>query len=661
MKTILSLYVLFFGSTLAFAAESISAPLGQIAPFTLATVDGGTVSLDGDDADLTVLCFLGTECPLAKLYGPRLQAMSQSFGRQVRFIGINSNVQDSFDELKAYAAEFELTFAMAKDEDRSVAVSAGATRTPEVIVVDRVGTVRYRGRIDNQYEPGVTRGEATEHDLRDAVESLLAGKPVANPITQAVGCLIALPKNSTMASSSPSIAPETPSVTYCDQVVRVLQKHCVECHRGGEIGPFSLTDFDEVVGWADMAVEVIDNGRMPPWHATDDHASFSNARLMPELDRQVLRDWVVAGTPYGDAADLPPTPEFVAGWQLPREPDLVLEMRDKPFQVPAEGVVEYQYYVAKTNFPNDRWVKAAEVIPGNRGVVHHAIAFIRPPDGSDFRKQGLLSAYVPGQRQSALPDGYAQRIPAGSRIVFQMHYTPTGKPETDITKVGMVFVDESEVTHEVFTLGALEQDFEIPPHAANHAVDSKFGWFPNDGKLLSIMPHMHLRGKSFRFDIRRDRKDETVLKVPAYDFNWQHNYKLSDPMPLADIDQLRFTATFDNSADNPFNPDPTEYVTWGDQTWQEMAVAFIAVARPRAGSGTQSSQSEPKAKKPAVETKAAKFAREYITRHDANDDGVLTEDEVPHSVRLFAFRRFDHDGNGQVSREEIEAERNARP
>ncbi len=659
MKSMILLCVFVFGFTTAFAVEAIRSPLGHVASFTLTTIAGDAVSLDQSDAELTVLCFLGTECPLAKLYGPRLQTMSDSFGDRVRFIGVNSNVQDSVEELKAYAAEFELTFAMVKDEDRSVALSAGAKRTPEVVVVDRVGAVRYRGRIDNQYEPGIARADATEHDLRNAIDQLLAGKPVTHPVTKAVGCLISLPRESLAKNASPAVAPESPSVTYCNEVVRVLQKHCVECHRTGEIGPFTLDDYDEVAGWADMMVEVVDNGRMPPWHATDNHAKLANARIMPTADKQVLRDWAAAGTPYGNADDLPTTPTFVSGWQLPREPDLVLEMRKEPFHVPADGVVDYQYYVAKMDFPTDRWVKAAEVIPGNRGVVHHAIAFIRPPDGSDFRKQGLLSAYVPGQRQSPLPDGYAQRIPAGSRIVFQMHYTPTGKPETDITKVGMVFVDEADVTHEVSSIGSFEQDFEIPPHAANYDVNSKFNWFPRNGEILSVMPHMHLRGKSFRMDLVRKPGSETLLEVPAYDFNWQHNYELENSIPLADVEQIRFTATFDNSADNPANPDPTEHVTWGDQTWQEMAVVFMAVARPRekTAATTKAEASDQTSKQ---NNKAAKFAKDYIQRFDANADGVLTEDEVPHSVRLFAFRRFDHDGNGQVSREEIEAERGSR-
>jgi hypothetical protein len=224
-------------------------------------------------------------------------------------------------------------------------------------------------------------------------------------------------------------------------------------------------------------------------------------------------------------------------------------------------------------------------------VVHHCIAFTRPPDGASFREIGLLSAFVPGQLRSPLPEGYAQRIRAGSRIVFQMHYTPNGKVEQDLTRLGLVFADPNEVTHEVISLGGIQQEFEIPPRTPHHVVDGRIGWFPRDGQLLSIMPHMHLRGKAFEFRIERGNLSETVLKVPAYDFNWQHNYELTTPLPLNDVDELSFSAIFDNSSDNPFNPDPSELVTWGDQTWQEMAVTFISVARPL-GKGRRESQPE---------------------------------------------------------------------
>lgn len=613
------------------------------------------VSLSADSsAEFHVVCFLGTECPLAKVYGPRLQRLSQQYlERGVSFVGINSNVQDSMDDLVAYVERHGIQFPMAKDYDRAVAVQVGATRTPEVFLVDRSGAIRYQGRIDNQYEPGLSRSSASEHHLQDAIEELLASKPVSKPHVPAVGCLIALPKKSVTKNSS---------VTYCRQVARVLQEHCIECHRQGEIGPFALDQYDEVIGWADMSLEVIDQGRMPPWHASPKHGSFANARHMPESDKQLLRDWVDAGMPYGDSNDLPPQQEYVQGWRFGKEPDLVLNMSDQPFLVPAEGTVEYQYFVVDPGFTEDKWIRSAQVIPGDSAVVHHTIVFSRPPDDGDFRDAGLLSAYVPGQVRSELPAGYAQRVAAGSRLVFQMHYTPNGKVTEDKTRLGLVFADPKEVTHEIIALGGVEQEFEIPPGAANHEVNGRIGWFPTEGMLLSIMPHMHLRGKSFEFYVESKTGEEQVLDVPLYDFNWQHNYEFSQPMPLKDIKELKFSAIFDNSDANPNNPDPSEYVTWGDQTWQEMAVTFISVARPlnppkQETSETTQAKQQRKQREAQWRKEANEFAKEYIQRFDGNGDQHLASHELPVSVRLYSFRAFDHDNDSLISREEIADER----
>ncbi len=465
--------------------------------------------------------------------------------------------------------------------------------------------------------------------------------------------MIALPRTATTNSD----------VTFCDQVIRVLQKHCTECHRDGEIGPFALDDYDEVVGWADMSLEVIDEGRMPPWHASPEHGSFANSRHMNDEDKDTLRRWTEAGMPFGDAKSLPPKPKYVRGWRLPRMPDAVIEMGNKPFPVPAEGTVEYQYFVVDPGFTEDKWIHAAQVIPGDRSVVHHCIVFMRPPDGSDFRDIGFLTAYVPGQKQGELPPGYAQRVPAGSRLVFQMHYTPNGRPAEDKTRLGLVFAQPQEVTHQVSVLGGIEQDFEIPPRAGNYAVDGHIGGFPKDGFLLSITPHMHLRGKSFEFHLESGDQVTKLLEVPAYDFNWQHNYELTSPLPLRQIDKLTFTATFDNSASNPTNPDPNEYVTWGDQTWQEMAVTFISVAKPlrsRPVPVPEQQRQENRRLRAEQEAnrqiEAEQFADRYIARFDSNNDQHLTSHELPDSVRMFSFRSFDHDADGRLSHDEIKAE-----
>jgi hypothetical protein len=281
----------------------------------------------------------------------------------VRFLGINSNCQDSLEEVDQFTADHKLPFPLAKDYDNIVADRFHATRMSEVFVVDADLRIRYRGRIDDRYRPGVARGQAQREDLRIAIEEVIAGKPVSVPVTEVTGCLIGRVKQSVANAK----------VTYCKDVARVLQTHCVECHRVGEIGPFALTDYDEVKGWADTMLETINDGRMPPWHASPNHGHFANARFMPAADKQTLRDWVAAGVPYGDVADLPPPMPPATMWQLDRDPDVVISMRDRPFVVPAEGTVEYQYFVVDPGFTEDKWVTGAQVIPGSRAVVHHVI------------------------------------------------------------------------------------------------------------------------------------------------------------------------------------------------------------------------------------------------------------------------------------------------
>lgn len=626
-----------------------------VVPFKLPGTDGTQVQLSNDvDARFHVLCFLGTECPLAKLYGPRLQTLADQYDKQgVRFIGINSNIQDSMDEWKEFGHRYALTFPLAKDFDRAVAISAGATRTPEVVVIDNAGKVRYRGRIDDQYQPGIARKTPTVNDLQEALEQLLAGNDVKTAVTQAVGCLIAMPRKKTDSANA--------AVTYCKDIVPVLQRNCIECHREGEIGPFPLDDYAEIAGWADMMMEVVDEGRMPPWHASGDHAKFANARHMTDEDKQALRDWVDGGLPYGDQSDMPEKLTYTTGWRLEREPDAEFAISKQPFRVPADGTVEYQYYVVDPKFTEDKWVTAAEIVPGDRSVVHHCIAFVRPPDGASMQSIGMLAGFVPGQMTSPLPKGYARRVVAGSRIVFQMHYTPTGQETDDLTRIGLLFADEKDITHEVFAMGGVEQEFEIPPGDANHVVTGTLRGVPKDGRLLSIMPHMHLRGKSFELAKQTSGSLETVLSVPQYDFNWQHNYELAEPLDLSDVRSLQFKATFDNSAQNPTNPDASEYVTWGDQTWQEMAVVFVAVAKPR-DLGTPSEQpaeqfsEKAMAADSAAKKRATKFADEYISRFDKNGDRHVSKRELPTAVGMFSFGSMDHNRDLLISHDEIMAE-----
>lgn len=626
--------------------------------FSLPTLDGELIAIKPDENFRgTVVCFLGTECPLVKLYSPRLSQMAQQFAsRGVRFVGINSNRQDTTEDIRRYLSEHALSFPLVRDEGNVVADQYGATRTPEVFVLDEDLMIVYRGRIDDQYAPGINRPTVNHHDLRDAIEKTLAGKPAKVGMTEPVGCMIGKIRR-TPASDDSSGPVNVAAVTYCKQVSRVLQKHCVECHRTGEIAPFSLETFDDAVGWAETSLEVIDNGRMPPWHADSQHGSFANSREMPEDDKNVIRNWIAAGMPKGDESQLPEAATFADGWQTGRKPDQEWNMRDRPYRIPAEGTVEYQYFVVDPKFTEEKWISAAQVIPGNHSVVHHAIVFIRPPDDQPFRGVGWLTAYVPGQRMIPMPPGHARRVPAGSRFVFQMHYTTNGSKQEDLSRVGVVFAEPEDVTDEVITSIGIDQEFEIPPHAENHEVSGTVRWMPKDGKLLAIAPHMHVRGKSFQLTAETDGKSETLLSVPQYDFNWQHSYVFSEPLPLSSVDKFRFKATFDNSDKNPFNPDPTQWVNWGDQTWEEMAVVFLEVSTPRHASpdSVESNSKSAATASPDADRdrKIKAFVDDFFTRLDSNSDGVVMRSEAPISLRV-NFWRYDLNGDKSVQRSEVE-------
>lgn len=619
--------------------------------FATRTIDGQPVAVPGESpARLSVVCFLGAECPMARSYAMRLSELARLYKDQgVQFIGVNSNRQDSIADIREYADSLSVEFPIVHDKGNVIADKFQAIRTPEVFVIDASGKLQYKGRIDDQYAPGIVKSTATRQDLKLAIDELLAGKPVTVRETTALGCIIGKIARPT---DRPLVDNE---ITYSKHVARVLQTHCVECHRNGEIGPFAMNDYSEVVGWSETIMETIDNGRMPPWHADPQYGDFANCRHMPEEDKQIIRDWIAGGLKEGDTSELPKPATFVEGWQLDQKPDQVVVMRNRPFSVPRDGTVEYQYFVVDPHFEEDKWITAAQVIPGARSVVHHAIVFVRPPDGADFRGVGWLSAYVPGQRMIPLPAGRARKVVAGSKFVFQMHYTPNGTAAEDSTSIGLVFGQDEDVTHEVYTLIALNQEFEIPPNAGSHTVKAKVPWLPEHAELMAATPHMHYRGKSFRL-FAGEGDSSVLLSVPSYDFNWQHTYSLKEPIPLANMDSLRFEAAFDNSDANPFNPDPNQWVTWGDQTWEEMAVAFFEVAEPRekpTDTNRKSTRKSPE-EMAARQRKIEDYVARVFKKMDINGDGTIVKSEAPIVVRRYAgFSTFDLNGDDVATNSEI--------
>lgn len=562
----------------AVAAES--SRIGQpIENFELRDYRGKVHSLsDYSDSRLIVLAVLGNDCPLAKLYGPRLAELAASYEAQgVTFLGLNPNRQDAVTEIAAFARLHGIEFPILKDAGNVVADQIGAQRTPEVFVLDDQRVVRYWGRVDDQYgfqENGVgyQLPAPRRRDLAEALDELLAGKPVSQAERAGPGCLIGR-----IREPNPHA-----DVTYSNQIARILNRHCVECHREGQIGPFPLTSYEEVVGWSDMIREVVQERRMPPWHADPAHGEFSNDARLSEDERGQIFRWVQEGAPEGDPAELPETPQFAEGWMIP-EPDVVLYMDDEPYTVPAEGTVDYVRFVVDPGWEEDKWIKAIEPRPGNPAVVHHIVMYIVPPRGPQSGVAGRLrndwlAAYAPGLRPQALDDGWARYFPKGAKLVFELHYTPNGTEQTDRSYLGIKFADPETVQREVAVKQAGNFSFRIPPHADNHEVESEYK-FREETLLLSVSPHMHVRGKDFRYDlIYPDGRRETILDVPNYDFGWQTTYMFTEPKVLPPGTVMHCVAHFDNSENNLNNPDPSVEVRWGQQTWEEMMFGWFEMA-----------------------------------------------------------------------------------
>ena len=648
----------------------------QINYFTLQNQFGKEYSLtDYADKDAVVVVFLGTECPLAKLYGKRLAELDKQLAeKNVAVLGIVSNRQDSIEEIAAFARRHDIDFPVLKDPGNAVADQFAAARTPEAFVLDKDGKVRYWGRIDDQYgfadSVGYQRPEASRHDLVEAVDELLAGKEVSVPVTKALGCHIGRVRE----------VKEDAEVTYSNQIARVFQKHCIECHRPGRIGPFEMTSYDEVLGWGEMILEVVNQGRMPPWHADPQHGEFANDMSLSNEEKELIAKWVENGCPEGDPADLPQPKEFFEGWAI-GEPDEIIYMSDEAVEVPAEGVVDYYHFIVDPGWTEDKWIMAAEAKPESLETVHHILVVVQPPEeGEDrFRRGGrsnlgppgddddddrrggqgrrrggrrggeggigggnLIAGYAPGANPLLNTDGtVAMHVKAGSKLIFQLHYTPNGSPATDRSYVGFKFTDPEKVKYVARSTSVVNTFFTIPPGAHDYEATAK-ATFEHDTLITNMTPHMHTRGKAFRYEaLYPDGEKEVLLDVPSYDFNWQTTYELEEPKLLPKGTTLLCTAHWDNSEDNLSNPDPSKPVSWGDQTWEEMMIGFYVEMFPKGEVPDKPSGGMGRLK-----------PEQIFEALDADKDGKLIKDEMPDRFRE-RFQFMDLNRDGGVDQEEL--------
>lgn len=614
-RSLLSALLALFLPVAAIAqSEPSKAKLGEKMPnLTFKDDAGKTYRLyELENRKAIVIVFLSFECPVANSYIAPLSEIAKEFGPfGVTMWGLTVNDDDTPAQVAKLAKKFDAGFPVFKDERMRAADALKADYTPEVFVLDRDFVLRYRGRIDNMYSERLKKHrEITEFNLSQTLAELVTGRPVSGPATQAIGCKI---------YREPKRIAKEGKATYHRDVLPILQKHCQECHRPGEVGPFSLMTYKQAVNWADDIKDYTQRREMPPWKVSEGVA-LQDERRLSDREIQVLADWADGGTPEGDPKDAPQPRAFSTGWRL-GTPDLVLDPGED-FLLGPSGKDVFRCFVMPTNLAEDKYIAAIEMRPGNPQVVHHLLLFVdtagngrkleqqaqerektnpvvdphtgqvskydRGPGYSRMMGVGFLPrtgmlGWAPGIQPRWMPEGVGFHLPKKADIIMQVHYHRNGRAEKDRTQVGLYFA-KKKIEHPFQAAavtggvgeGALRYFFAIPPGADNFKLDGDL-WASRDFTMLSITPHMHLLGKSIQLTMTPpDGPEQKLLVVPRWDYNWQEMYFLKEPMRIKAGTKFHVEAYFDNSAKNPLNPSsPPRRVIVGEQTTNEMCFVFL--------------------------------------------------------------------------------------
>jgi len=577
--------------------EGVHLPHRPIAPITLPGVDGEMHTIGrGGEPVVTVLVYVSTTCPVANSYTTELNRLSRQWPKAVQLYGIVADPKVARDEAAEHFKKFDAEFPVLLDAAGVLAGVLQPTHVPECFVIGKNRKLAYRGAIDNAYESIGRRRVAVErHYLRDAIEATVDGEPVDPASTQPVGCYFPKP-----LTPSPDA-----TVTYYQDVAPILDARCRNCHRPGQVAPFELTNYQQAVTHAAMMVEVTGRRLMPPWMPTPGaQPPLVGERWLSKAELKTLEQWFEQGCAEGELVGKRPEPESSDGWQL-GEPDLVLQMPES-FAIPADGPDILQNFVLPVDIAEDKMVAAIEFHPGNRRVVHHAVLFLddsgqaRRLDaesdepgyanfgGPGFVPSGSLGGWSVGNTPRRLPDDMGRYLKRGSDLVVQVHYHPSGKPEVDQSEIGLYFVDRptevllTEPSKLVGSIWMANYEMDIPPGEADYRRTTHYT-LPRDVQLVGLVPHMHLLGKSMRVTATYpDGRQQTLIEVLQWDFNWQDEYYYQEPISLPAGTQLHVEAVFDNSADNPSNPNsPPQRVTWGEGTTDEMLFCFFLLTAPK--------------------------------------------------------------------------------
>lgn len=565
----------------------------QVAPsFPLLDVNGKTHALEQNDAEtIRVFVFLSTECPIARGYTKTLNALHDKWrqAEKVELFGVISDPTVTCSAAAVHFKEFHARFPVLFDGSLRLARLLKPTHTPEAFVLSADGELAYRGAIDDAYKDvGRRRPEVEHHYLVDAVTATLAGKPVATSRIEPIGCFFELPP----------AADGNAKVTYNRDIAPILQTRCMSCHREGQVAPFPLTSYEDAAKRARQMARVTRDRIMPPWMPAPGHKPLVGERWLTDREIELFAEWAQTGRARGDAEDLPPAPEFAAGWRLGK-PDLVLKM-PKPFTVPADGPDLFQHFVIPVDIPADKLVATVEFHPGNKRVVHHSVLFLddkgaarkldeATPEpgygnfgGPGFLPSGAIGGWSVGNTPRRLPNNMGRYLKKGSDLVMQIHYHPSGREEVDQSEVGIYFVDKpmAELVREgakiVGSIWMANYQMDIPPGEQNYRRRTSYT-LPKDVLMVGVVPHMHLLGKSMQVTATLPGgKQETLLSIENWNYNWQDEYYYERPFKLPAGTRLEVEAVYDNSSDNPSNPNsPPQRVTWGDETTDEMLFCFF--------------------------------------------------------------------------------------
>ena len=520
-----------------------------------------------------VVAVFDATCPLSKKFAPALQRLEQAYAaKNVALVHVVCDADPEYVVDKRAYKERGFQGTLLFDEDGHWQQLLRAQSTTEVFVIDKQHTVRYRGAINDQYGIGIIRNQAQRYFLRDALDAVLAKQAVTYPQTRAPGCLL----------ETRQTAPTQAAVTYHQHISRIMQKHCVQCHRPGSSGPFSLQTYAQVKRKASTISFALEEGIMPPWFADAAHGGpWQNEQRLSAEEERLIASWIETGKTEGDPRHAPEPMHWPQEWLL-EKPDLVVQT-PRSVKIPAEGTIPYINVFVEIDQEKEQWVTAAELRSLAPQHMHHVLVFVR--DLSDesalFERRrfgnavkGYFAGAVPGKTLLEFPDGFAKRLPKKCQLKFQLHYTANGTPHQDQVSIAFRFADQPP-RHEVKTSSAAQVRLRIPPHKKD-VVQRGIFTADKDIALISFNPHAHVRSTAFRYELLLPSGERSILlDIPQYDFNWQLDYQLASPLPIPKGAQIVCSCWYDNSADNPNNPDPSKFVRFGDQTWDEMLIGYF--------------------------------------------------------------------------------------